>query len=158
MFTVEVTGADDLRRVSAQLRGVADGKAMRRDLTTGLRKATRPAVASVKAAALSLPAKGPARSGGLRARMARAASAQVRSGGRNPAVKVRISRAAMGDKAAPGKLMDTASWRHPVFGRGSVTQRGVPGWFERANQRQAGTVRTEMKAVLDRIENNLAHH
>jgi hypothetical protein len=156
LFRVNMTGEADLRRVSAQLRGVADGKVMRRELTTGLRQATKPAAASVKAAALALPAHGP-RSTGLRRRMAAATSPQIRTGGRNPSAKVRISRARMGDQAGAARGMDRASFRHPVFGGAWVRQRGAPGWFENANKRQAGTVRREMKAVLDRIETILAH-
>jgi hypothetical protein len=158
VFAVNITGADDLRRVSRQLRGAADAKAMRRELTTGLRQATKPAVRSVKAAAVALPASRPARPGGLRTRMAAATSAQVRTGGRNPTVKVRISRARMGDKAGVARAMDQFSFRHRVFGGDTwVTQRGAPRWFERANKSQEATVRREMKAVLDRLEKKLAH-
>jgi hypothetical protein len=155
---IEVTGAEDLRRASAQLRTVADGKAMRRDLMKGLRQGVLPAVASVKAAALALPAHGP-KSTGLRRRIARATSPQVRTGGRNPIVRVRISRRGMGDQAALPRVLNERQFRHPVYGNRDlwVSQRGVPGWFERAIRPTEPAVRKEMEAVLDRLEKSLAH-
>lgn len=157
MFHATVTGAEDLRAVSRQLRTVTDGKAMRRDLTKGLRQGVRPAVASVKAAAVTLPAKGP-RSTGLRRRMGSATSPQVRTGGRNPVVAVRISRARMGDKAGAARGMDRREFKHPVYGNRDVwvSQRGHPGWFEHAVHARERQVRTSMRAVLDQIEHDLA--
>lgn len=155
---IEVTGADQLRKVSAQLKTVADGSAMRRDLTKGLRTGVKPSVVSVKAAARSLPAKGP-KSTGLRRRMARATSAQVRTTGTTPAVRVRISRKVMGDQAALPRVLNRAAFRHPVFGHDRwVTQRGARGWFEAAIRPTEPAVREEMKAVLDRIEHDLSDH
>ena len=90
MDRVKITGADDLARVSKQLRTVLGGSAMRRDLTKGLKAATKPVVVDVKAAAVRLPVRKPSKHH-LRRRMAAGATSQVRTGGRNPAVAVRIS-------------------------------------------------------------------
>lgn len=102
---VEITGADQLRAVSKQLRTVADGKAMRREFTAELRRSTRPAVQSAKEGARSLPSHGRKHTG-LRRRMAAAVSAQVRTSGRSAGIKVRMSRARLGDQAAPARLFD----------------------------------------------------
>jgi hypothetical protein len=153
---IEVTGADQLRAVSKQLRTVTDGKAMRREFTTELRRSTQPAVQAVKEGARNLPSHGRKHTA-LRRRMAAATSAQVRTSGRSAGVKVRIARGRLGPQAPAAKLFDRAAWRHPVYGRDRwVSQRGVPGWFERANLRQAGRVRAGIKTALDRIEQRLA--
>lgn len=153
---IEVTGADQLRAVSRQLRTQADAKAMKRDLTRELKRSTQPAVLAVKAAARNLPARGP-KSTGLRRRMAAATGAQVRTSGRSPGVKVRISKRRLGAQAAPARMLDRVGWRHPVYGTDRwVTQRGVLDWFERVNRAQGPKVRAGCKAVLDRLERKLA--
>jgi hypothetical protein len=153
---IEVTGADQLRAVSKQLRTVAEPKAMRKELVTGLREATKPAVPAVRAAALALPAHGQKHTG-LRQNMAAATGVQVRTSGRAAGVKVRLSRQRLGAQARPAQLMNRAAWRHPTFGHGPwAVQRGAPGWFERANLSQARTVRAGVQRTLDRIEKSLA--
>lgn len=150
-----MTGADQLRAVSKQLRTVAEPKAMRRDLIAGLREASKPAVPAVRAAALALPAYGQKHTG-LRRRMAAATGVQVRTSGARAGVAVRIGWKRMGDQARPARLMDRASWRHPVYGRAWVVQRGVPGWFERANQSKARVVRAGLQKTLDEVARRLA--
>lgn len=148
----------DLTDLARQLRKVGDAKAIRRELTSGLRKGTKPAVNAVKASALGLPSKG-TRPPVLRARMARATSAQVRTTGRQAGVRVRVRRTTMGDKAALPRVTNEGSWRHPVFSRKVfVTQTSRRGWFDDANRYSAVPVRREIKNVLNDIERKMAHN
>lgn len=158
-------GSDDLRRVARQLRAAGNGKALRRDMTKGLRQGAKPAVAAVKAAALDLPDKAGNASPGLRRQMAAATGVQVRTTGRQAGVRVRISRQRMGDKASLAKVTNVGRWRHPVYADKSkprsewtwVPQTSRPRWFDRASASAAGPVRRELKRVLDDIERKLAH-
>lgn len=158
-FRMGHSGQDDLRRVARQLRAHGDAKVIRREMTKALREGTKPAVVNVKAASLALPAKS-GKSTGLRRRMAAATSAQVRTAGRNPGVKVRVRRARMGDQASLPKVTNEGVWRHPVFGDREtwVTQTSRRGWFDTANRRSAPGVRREIKKILDDTERKLTHH
>lgn len=157
MLQIETTGADQLRVMARRIRQVGDPRQVRKDLTKGLKDGAKPAADRVKAAAMALPAR-PGRGTGLRRRMAAATSVQVRTGGRDPAVAVRISRARMGAQAALPKVTNEGHWRHPVFGnRGRwVVQRSQPGWFDNAARSGAPAVRTELQKVLDDMERKLS--
>lgn len=168
---IEVTGADQLRRVTRELKGSANPRAMRREMTRELRLAVRPAVLAARQAARSLPAehssvqqrdrRGRFASGfhsghNLRRQMARSINTQVRTGGRSAGVKVRMSKRTLGELWPAARMLDRSSWRHPVFGSDRwVPQDGVLGWFERANRAQASSVRAGLKRVLDRLERRL---
>lgn len=160
MFKIQVTGAQDLKRLSRQLREAGNPKQVRRDLTKGLRAGAKPAVVAVKAAALALPDKPGNASPGLRKELAAATSIQVRTAGNSAGVRVRISRARMGDRAALAKVTNKGRWRHPVYGNRSawVTQTSRRGWFDAATRSAAPAVRRSLKKVLDDIERKLKHH
>lgn len=157
MLELKVTGEAEVRAVAKRLRTYGNPQAIRKELNSGLRDATRPAVLAVKAEARSLPARGP-KSTGLRRRMAAATSAQIRTGARNPTVRVRVSRARMGEQAALPKLIDQYKWRHPVYGNTEVwvNQYGKFRWFEKATESVADVVRKEVLRTIDRIERKLA--
>lgn len=155
-----MTGASDLKALSRQIRKSADPKQIRRDLTKGLKDGTKPAVALVKAAALALPDKPGNKSTGLRRKMARVTNAQVRTTGSTAGVRVRISRARMGDQASLARVTNKGLWRHPVYGNRGVwvPQMSRRAWFDEANRQAAPGVRRAVKKVLDDIEKRLEHH
>jgi len=155
-LTLSRSSQDDLRKLARQLRTVGDAKAIRRDLTKGLRAAARPAQQEAKAAALALPSKRPG-STGLRRQIAAATGTQVRTTGRNAGVKIRVSKKRMGDKARLPRLMNKGTWRHPVFGNREVwvTQTSRYLWFDRPLLLSGPLVRREIKKVLDDIERRL---
>jgi len=159
MLQMGMTGADDLRALSKRIRTVTNPKQVRKDLTKGLREGAKPAAARVKAAALALPDTPGNKSTGLRRKMARATSVQVRTGGNQAGVAVRLSRARMGDQAALPKVTNKGSWRHPVFGDRNtwVVQASRRGWFDEANRQSAKDVRASVKKVIDDIEKRLSH-
>lgn len=157
MFEMNMTGAADLKRLSRQLKTSGNPKQVRKDLTKGLRQGAKPAVVAVKAAALALPDKLGNTSAGLRRRMAASAGVQVRTAGKTPGVRVRISRARMGDKAALAKVTNQGKWRHPVYGNRLkwATQTSRAHWFDQASASAAPAVRRALKRVLNDIEHKL---
>jgi len=146
----------DLRRLSRGLRQHGGAKALRRETVKALRESVKPVERDVKSAALSLPARGP-RSTGLRRRIARATSTQVRLSGRSPGVKVRVSKARMGDQRNLPKLMNQGRWKKPVFGNRAVwaAQTSRPRWFDDPNRAARPMVRRRVKRVYDDIERKL---
>jgi len=131
---VVVSDGGDLKRLAADLRRVGDGRALRRQLTRGIRDAVKPAVPAVRAAYLATPTGG-ARGGrrrtlttkkrtrtvrmGLRRSLARAVTVQVRTTGRQAGVTIRVAGKKMPD--GMGRLPklwegNAPRWRHPLFG------------------------------------------
>jgi hypothetical protein len=161
VMDVQITGAADLKRVTKQIRSVANPKQVKRDMLAGLRTGATPGARAVKAAAAGLPAKGP--STGLRADLAAATGIQVRTTGDTAGVKVRISRARMGDRAALARVTNNGRWRHQVFPRPGhrtvfVTQTSRKGWFDTAVARAGNGVRRELQKVIDGVEKRLSHN
>jgi hypothetical protein len=157
MMQMGMTGAAELKAVAKQIRKAADAKQVRKDLTRGLKEGAKPAAVLVKAAALALPDKPGNKSTGLRKKMARVTNVQVRTGGSQAGVRVRMSRARMGDQAALPRVTNKGRWRHPVHGNTKVwvTQTSRRGWFDDANRRAAPQVRKAVKQVIDDIEKRL---
>lgn len=159
MFDISVQhGPDDLRALAKKLRKHGNAKVIRKQLNAGLKLGAKPALEATKKAALSLPVKAGQNPGtGLRKKMAKVANIQVRSSGRDPGVRVRISRARMGDQASLVKATNNGRWRHPVHGNREVwvTQTSRAGWFDNANRYSGPPVRRAIKRVMDDIENQL---
>jgi hypothetical protein len=148
---VKITGKAEVKAASRRVRESGNPRAVRKELNQALREAAAPAVEDVKQAALHLPAKSHRRI--LRQRIADSTSAQAKSGGRDPSVAIRISRARMKGKAPVPQLMDKGPFRHPVFGREKwVQQDGFPKWFEKAVEKSVPEVRERVKEAADHIE------
>lgn len=158
MLQMGMTGADDLKALAKKIRKVSEPKQIRKDLTKGLKAGAKPAAEKVKAAALALPDTPGNKSTGLRRKMARVTNVQVRTGGNQAGVAVRLSRARMGDQAALPTVTNKGQWRHPVHGNRKVwvTQTSRRGWFDEANRRAAPMVRKSLKKTIDDIEKRLA--
>lgn len=157
MLQMGMTGADDLKALAKKIRKVSEPKQIRKDLTKGLKAGAKPAAEKVKAAALALPDTPGNKSTGLRRKMARVVNVQVRTVGGQAGVRVRLSRARMGDQAALPRVTNKGRWRHPVYGDTQVwvTQVSRRGWFEAANRQAAPMVRKSLKKVVDDIEKRL---
>jgi hypothetical protein len=160
MMTVRIEHAQsDLRAVSKAMRQNGNAKVIRAQLTKGLRAGAKPALTATKAAALSLPSHG-SKHTGLRAKMARTAGTQVRTGGNTPGVTVRVSRARMGSQASLATVTNEGQWRHPVYQRPGkppvwAVQTSRKGWFDNANRFQAPVVRRELVKVIDDVKKSL---
>jgi len=126
---VTIRDAGDLKRITKQLRQVADGKELRKELTRGIRDALRPLVPQVRAAYLAGPSKGTRktpsrrRQPNLRTLLAKAVRVEVRTSGRMAGARIRTDGRKMpsGMKALPRYWEGPehfgwrGRWRHPVF-------------------------------------------
>ncbi len=140
-FTIR--GADDLAALGRRLKG--QERALRRDLTAGIRRAAKPATdAATRALAATAPG------GALEERIRKQRSTvQVKTGARTAGV-----RAGAGKKGSGMGLLDRKGQvRHPVFGRSDsfVTQNvpGAQGAWSRGLETQRGQLQ---KAVVDAME------
>lgn len=149
----------ELRAMAARLRRAGDPARMRRLMLAGLKEGVKPAVRQAKSAALTLPSHGSHHSG-FRRKLARTINAQVRTSGRDPGVRVRISKARMGDQASLATATNKGRWRHPVYGNRSVwvTQTSRRAWFDDANRYNGPPVRRALQRVLDDMERELSRH
>ena len=131
MANFEIRPTNDLREVAKELRTVADGKTLRKELTGGIRDAVRPVVRLAQAAYRAIP-DGPARpsrsraeQGDLTSLLAKATRMEVRTSGKLAGVRVRVDGRKMpsGMRSLPGLAEGEGGvdkragrWRHPVFG------------------------------------------
>jgi hypothetical protein len=124
---VELRDTGDLKRLGKALRQAGDGKALRKELTGGMRGVLRPLVPRVRAAYLAGPSKGARRrrpGPGLRSLLAGSVRVEVRLTGKQAGARIRADgrRLPSGMKALPRYWEGTnrRGWRHPVFGNREV--------------------------------------
>jgi hypothetical protein len=119
---IQVRDSRELRRLVGDLKEVADGKQLRKDLIRGLRKVLREYVPKVQAAYRAGPSKMRPKSHGradLRELLAKSVRIEVRTRGRQAGVRIRADGRRMPDqmKALPKYWEGTnPRWRHQVFG------------------------------------------
>jgi hypothetical protein len=145
MGEVTVRGAEELALVAARLRQVGD-RDLRKELLSGLNRATKPLKEDVKQSALrTLPQRG----GYARQVAAGKIATKNRMTGRNPGVRV-VSQL--------GRGADRGQLRHPVFGNKQVwvVQPVTPGWFTKPLETGADKVRGEVLDVLEQVARKLA--
>lgn len=117
-----VRDSGDLKQLAKDLRGVADGKELRRELTSGLRGVLTPLAGQVKAAYRAAPSRGRSHPGpSLRSLLAKATRVEVRTTGRLAGARVRVDGRKMpvGMRSLPAMWEGPPKgkrWRHPVFG------------------------------------------
>jgi hypothetical protein len=144
---VRVKGAEELVRLSRQLRAAGDQE-LRRDFYRGLNRASKP----LKEAAKQNAGRVLPRRGGLAALVAKSRlSTSVRGGGANPGVRI------TGKGRMDLDRMDRGQVRHPVFGnrRVWVVQSVTPRWFTEPMEAGAEDVRTELLSVFDDVARRL---
>ncbi|UNZ20628.1 hypothetical protein [Streptomyces sp. 891-h] len=161
---VRVRGGGDLARLARQVRD-AGGPQLRRQLTSGVRAEVQLLVPAVRQAALAIPAKGPKHSG-LRQRLARAVTVNVRTTGRHAGVSISVDPKKMpwGEKALPalmegeavvrGRRADTR-WRHPVYGRDVWVQQEPHPFFYKTVRPLAVKTRRGINDALGRVTRNI---
>jgi hypothetical protein len=146
---ITITGADKFAKVAKALKQAGD-KELRKELYSGINRATKPMRAEAKKSAeRKLP-----HAGGLNKRVARARLSTRRRAGRNPGVKIVAT--GMSQLA----LMDKGRLRHPVWGnRGRWVNQPIPeaeGWFTEPMQDGAPVARREIVRSLDQVAKKLA--
>jgi hypothetical protein len=144
-FSLEVTGADKLARLSKALREAGD-KDLKSELGKGLRRAVRPMRETFKAGALGfLPFRGGLAeeiADGMRFRT------KIRTSGKSVGVRVVAS--------LPGhdlNAMNRGRLRHPVYGnrRNWVNQQIRPAWWDDSGLVAAPAVRVELVKAIDEV-------
>ncbi len=149
MTGVQVKGSD-LRKLAKDLRKHSDGKRLVKELRTELRQVAKPFVPAVRRAIAGLPSQGEnARRGrtSLRKRMQKATKLQVRTGGKNAGVVVRVEHSAM--PAGMGNLPAYMEgeprftrWRSPTWGRDPwKTQSAHPFFYQAVRPAEDEAVR-----------------
>jgi hypothetical protein len=162
---LRVEGADQMRRLSRDLRRVAadDRKVYRRETVRRLKSVADVIVRAQKSAVLALPSKGEnARRGrrSLRRRVATATVSRVRTAATDPEVSVLINpkRMGPGEAALPAYMNaepGSGPWRHPVPNTDTwVTQRPTPWWDATARPFEA-EVQRQLLGVLDAMADEI---
>ena len=152
MTTVELRGTEHLAALTKALRAAGDsGKGLRKELYSGLNRATKETRKEMRAAILpALPTRG-----GLAAEVQRTTrfSTSVLSG-RNPGVRIRAR-----GKHTIRRMNQTGTFRHLVFGNRDiwVTQSaGVKkGFLDKPFERSKPEVRTEVLLTIARIRTQI---
>jgi hypothetical protein len=146
---VSVRDSDDLRTLSKQFRQVADGKALRKDLTGGIRDALKPVLAQVKSAYGS---------GHLRSHLRRTSRIEVRTTGKMAGARLRVDGRKMPDqmKSLPAMWEGLVRWRHPVFGdRETWVQQDSHPTFYRIVGPQEDRIGQAIDRVLEDVRDKL---
>lgn len=146
---VQVAGADQLERLGARLKDLGD-KELRRELFSGITRATKPLkLAAKQSARAKLPKRG-----GLNELVASQAKLSTRTRVTGKTVGVRLV-AALGKTNL--RLMDRGELRHPVYGNRAawVVQEVEPGWFSDPMHAGEPLVRREVLSALDDLERKL---
>lgn len=144
----------EFERVALALREI-DARGTQQ-LRAAMRKAATPIIQDVRAAALSLPARG-VKHTGLRARLAKSVSVQAGVGG---GARMRfVTRMDNPDEAMLPRGEDSGArgWRHPVFGNTNnwVHQRGG-SWFRETINEDSDLVERRLHDVLEEFANRVA--
>lgn len=162
-LTVTILDSKDLRDLNRAFKSVADGKELRKELTSGMRNVLRPIVPEVRAAFKASPSMG---HGGmsrgfrdradLRVLLAKATRVEVRLTGRAAGARIRVDGRRMPDglKGIP-KAWEAeagARWRHPTWGNRNVwvQQRPRP-LFYRIVAPKAERAAKEIEQVANRV-------
>lgn len=154
----EVKGSD-LRKLTKDLKKHGDGKRLVKELRTELRKVAKPFVPVVRAAIGALPSEGEnARRGRvpLRKRMQKATKLQVKTGGKNAGVAVRVEHTAMptGMGNLPAYMEGEpryTRWRSPNWGRDDWKQQSAHPFFYQAVRPAEGQAVDATRGVVERI-------
>lgn len=149
--------ADDLVELTRSLRGLENGKDLRKQLRKDITKAAKPMVPAIRAKVKGLPSKGESEGRdrpGLRVSIAKATRLQVQMSGRYAGVTVRVDPKKMppGMHNLPAYLEGGPGferWRHPVYGNTDawVTQRPHPYFYAIATHAEPHIKRAVADAV-----------
>lgn len=133
---------DDLRDLVRAINQHGDKKAVRRELSKGLREAVKPLVPKARAAVKSQSGPGT----GLRNDMARSVQVKTDLGVRSERIGVRIRLDGSKLRGRPAGLVamyeGVRPWRHPVFGTGTWVSQAPRGFLtEVVNANRANVLR-----------------
>lgn len=150
---IEVTGLDDLARLSRTLRAAGgQGKSLRRELTGSLNRETRETRLAMRASIVpGLP-----KSGGLAAEVLKSTrfTTSIRTSPGTAGVSIRAR-----GRRSIRRMNDRGSVRHPIWGRRSVwvvQTKGVHlGFLNKPFQRSAPAMRTAVLSAIARVRDQI---
>ncbi len=166
-LTVTILDSKDLRDLNRAFKGVADGKELRKELTSGLRNVLKPIVPEVRAAFKASPSMGhggmshaQANRPDLRALLAKATRVEVKLAGRAAGARIRVDgrRLPSGMRGLPKawEAEGGARWRHPTWGnRGRWVQQRSRPLFYRIVAPKAEPAAREIEQIANRIVKKL---
>jgi len=152
----EVRGTDDLAKLGRAFKAAGSGgKGMRKELRSGLTRATKETRRDLKAA---IPDALPRR-GGLAALVARTATVTTSSSTSGPKVGVRIKARRRGLKGPSLRRLNAGTVRHPVYGNPkkwvSQTAGVKRGFLTLAFARSKPKVRREVADVIKTVRSRI---
>lgn len=144
----EIRGADEFLRLSKALKH-AGRTDLRKELHAGLKRAARPLIPKTRAEAMRRLPQG----GGLAARVAKVPQRVDVRTGRDPGVRLVVSKSSRGSAAAAGANRGVV--RHPVFGNRDVwvAQSVPPGWFDDPikDSARAPAIRRDLEQAIETV-------
>jgi hypothetical protein len=145
-----------LRTLAARLMDHENGAKLKRQMVKDLKPALEPALPVIRGELMAMGGSLTAEPA-LRATVAANLSTSVRTTGDAPGVRVAISRKGMprGFANAARRIND-GQWAHPVYGRGSVEQRGARGFFDDPLNARREEMRSAIAAALDSWADSIA--
>jgi len=152
---IRVEGGSEFQRVARRLKQAGE-KDLLSDLRKTVRRDAQQIVTAQKRQVRSLPSRGPKHTG-LRAKTAGAVKLSVKSVSGNAGIRISVVDPP-GLKNMPAHL-NKGTWRHKVFGNKKVwvTQTVPPGWFDKPRKAGAPKIKQDVKAVLDKTAEKIAH-
>lgn len=145
---LRIRGANDLERVSRELRGAP--QELRRELFRGINRATKePRREALEELVARLPDRG-----GASAAIRRDTRLNTKRNMRGRNVGVRV----VAKSPRTVQRMNRGILRHPVYGNRNVwvNQAIDPGWFTDPMEASAPEVRTQIVAALERVAQQIA--
>lgn len=148
----------DLAQITRELRKMDDKELLKR-FRKELRSAARPLVPAVRASIRAIPSSRRYTAAGLRGQLSKATTLEVKTGGKQAAVILRVDGRKMRShsKAVQAYMEGTKPrWRHPVFGNREVwVQQPASPYFYKV-MRTAGTkARSAVGRVLDQVSKDI---
>lgn len=157
-MSIHLRHGTDLARITRELRGMDDKELLKR-FRKDLRTAAKPLVPAVRASIRAIPSKRRYTAAGLRGRLSRATTLEVKTGGRQAAVIIRVDGRKMPEKqrALQAYLEGTKSrWRHPVYGnRDAWVQQPAKPFFYKVMGPAGTRARIAVGRVLDQVSRDI---
>lgn len=155
--------ADDLADLVRSLRGMENGKALRKQLVKDIRTAAKPIVPAVRAKARALPSQGVERrreGPGLRDSVAKATRLHVQTSGRFVGVTIRVDPKKMppGMHNLPSFLEGAAPfqrWEHPLFKTGPWYRQQSHPYFYSTVERFQPAIQQAVAGAVDSLQRQI---
>jgi hypothetical protein len=156
---VTVHDGGDLRRISRELRKM-DQKEILKRFRKDLRAAAAPLIPAVRTSIRAIPSKRAYSATGLRGRLSRATTLEVKTAGARANVKIIVTGRKMPDhqKALPAYMEGKRKpWRHPVYGNKNnwVQQQPPSPYFYKVVEAKGPAIRAVINHTIANITRDI---